>query len=86
MTKQTISIEIPSDLLVTLNETKQELQERIKVALAVHLYVQEKLTIGKAAQIAGYSRLDFETMLSEQNIPISNLDLSDVLGDVDKLN
>ena len=81
-----ISIEIPSDLLVTLNETEQELQERIKIALAVQLYVQEKLTIGKAAQIAGYSRLDFETMLSEQNIPISNLDLSDVLADVDKLN
>lgn len=86
MTIQTISIEIPSDLLVSLNETEQELKERIKVALAVQLYTQEKLTIGKAAQIAGYSRLEFETMLSQQSIPISNLDLSDVLGDIDKLN
>lgn len=86
MTVQTISIEIPSDLLVSLNETEQELKERIKVALAIQLYTQEKLTIGKAAQIAGYSRLEFETMLSQQKIPISNLDLSDVLGDIDKLN
>jgi predicted HTH domain antitoxin len=86
MTIQTISIEIPSDLLVSLNETEQELKVRIKIALAVQLYTEEKLTIGKAAQIAGYSRLDFETMLSQQNIPISNLDLSDVLGDVEKLN
>lgn len=86
MTIQTISIELPADLLVTLNETEQELKDRIKVALAIQLYTQEKLTIGKAAQIVGYSRLEFETILAQQNIPISNLDLSDVLGDVDKLN
>ncbi|MBK8705726.1 MAG: UPF0175 family protein [Saprospiraceae bacterium] len=85
MTTQTINIDLPSDILLTLNESEKELKKRIKISLAILLYVQQKVTIGKAAQIADLSRLQFETVLSENKIPISSLDLSDVLGDVEKL-
>ncbi len=85
MTTQTINIDLPSDILLTLNESEKELKKRIKISLAILLYVQQKVTIGKAAQIAELSRLQFETVLSENKIPISSLDLSDVLGDVEKL-
>ena len=86
MTVQTISIDLPSDILLAINETEQELISRIKVSLAILLYTQEKVTIGKAAQIAEMSRLDFETKLSESKIPISNLELEDIFQDVEKLN
>lgn len=85
MTTQTINIDLPSDILLTLNESEKELKKRIKISLAILLYVQQKVTIGKASQIAELSRLQFETVLSENKIPISSLDLSDVLGDVEKL-
>jgi predicted HTH domain antitoxin len=49
------------------------------------LYIQQKITIGKAAQIADVTRFQFETLLSEYKIPISNLDMEDVLGDIEKL-
>ena len=85
MTLQTINIEFPFDILLTINESENELKKRIKISLAIQLYSQQKVTIGKASQIAGVSRFEFETILSEDKIPISNLDLEDVLGDIEKL-
>ncbi|MDA3892168.1 MAG: UPF0175 family protein [Salinivirgaceae bacterium] len=85
MNKQIISVDFPSDILLTLNESETELKKDIKISLAIQLYLKQKLTIGKAAQVAGLSRLDFETLLSESNIPISNLDYDDVRGDSEKL-
>jgi predicted HTH domain antitoxin len=86
MSLQTISIELPSDIFLTLNENEVELKKRIKTTLAVELYRQEKVTLGKAAQIAGFSRFAFETLLSEMNISISNLTDEEVLADIKKLN
>ncbi|WP_439482146.1 UPF0175 family protein [Cyclobacterium plantarum] len=85
MTLQTINIDLPSDILLTLNESEVELKKRIKVSLAVQLYIQKKVTIGKAAQIAELSRFQFETLLSENKISISSLEIEDVLEDIEKL-
>ena len=85
MTTQTISIDFPADLFLALNETENEVKQHIKVLLAIRLYKLQKLTIGKAAQVAGLTRLEFETMLSEHEIPISNLTIEDVISDKEKL-
>ncbi len=85
MNTQTITIDFPSDILLALNETEAELKLRIKTTLAMRLYKLQKLTIGKAAQLSGLSRFEFETLLSENDIPISNLTLDDVMNDCKKL-
>ncbi len=85
MNTQTISIDFPSDIFLALNETESEIKQRIKISLAVRLYKLEKLTIGKAAQVSGLSRLQFESLLSENEIPISNLNIDDVIADKEKL-
>jgi predicted HTH domain antitoxin len=85
MEKQTINIDFPSDILLALNETEDELKQRIKIELAVRLYKLQKLTIGKAAQVAGLSRLQFENLLSENEIPISDLTIDEVIKDSIKL-
>lgn len=85
MNTQTITIEFPSDILLALNETETELKERIKTSLAMRLYRLQKLTIGKAAQLSGLSRFEFETLLSENEIPISNLTINEVMDDINKL-
>lgn len=82
---QNINIDLPSDILLTLNESEKELKKRIKLSLAIQLYIQQKITIGKAAQIAEMSRLEFESHLSENKISISTLGLDDVLRDIEKL-
>ena len=55
MNTQSISVDFPADILLALNETENELRQRIRLALAVQLYKAQKLTVGKAAQIAGLS-------------------------------
>ena len=85
MNTQTITVDFPSDILLTLNENENELKQDIKLSLAIRLYRLQKLTIGKAAQIAGLSRFDFETVLSDNGVPISNLTIDDVINDIQKL-
>lgn len=85
MTLQTINIELPSDILLAINESEKELKKRIRTSLAIQLYCQNKITIGKAAQTSGMSRLEFENFLSDSNIPISMLEIDDVLDDIQKL-
>lgn len=80
-----ITLDFPSDIFLALNKNEVELKRDIKISFATSLYLQHKLTIGKAAQMAGLSRLEFENFLSENNIPISNLNLDDVKGDMGKL-
>ncbi|MGM0579976.1 MAG: UPF0175 family protein [Bacteroidota bacterium] len=85
MSTQTISIDFPNDIFLALNESETDLKNRIKLTLAVELYKSQKLTIGKAAQLSGMTRLDFEKELSKNKISISNLTEEDVLGDIEKL-
>ena len=85
MNTQTITIDLPSDILLTLNENENELKQDIRFSLAIRLYKLQKLTIGKASQIAGLSRYDFEKLLSENDVPISNLTIDDVIKDSKKL-
>jgi predicted HTH domain antitoxin len=85
MNTQTISIEFPSDIFLTLNESEEELGQQLRILFAARLYLQQKVTIGKAAQIAGLKKLEFENWLAENEIPISNLSYDDVKNDAKKL-
>ncbi len=85
MSTQTISVDFPNDILLALNESENDLKKRIKITLAIQLYKLQKLTIGKASQLSGLSRFEFENELSKNNISISNLNEEDILGDIEKL-
>ena len=85
MSNQTISIDFPKDILLALNESEGDLKKRIKITLAIQLYKLQKLTIGKASQLSGMSRLEFEKELFNNNVSISNLNEEDVLEDIEKL-
>ena len=80
-----IEVELPSDILLALNEDELGVQKEIKLSYAMRLYQLQKLTIGKAAQLAGISRFEFENKLADNQIQISNLNYEDVLADLEKL-
>lgn len=85
MTVQTFNINVPSDILLTINETEVEFEKRIKISIATTLFLEEKLTIGKAAELAEMSKYEFENLLSKNKIPISLLSINEVLSDIEKL-
>jgi len=85
MKTQTLTIDIPSDVFIAANETVQEMSYSIKLMLAVRLYENKKITIGKATQLAGMHKIEFENFLATNKIPISNLEWIDIEQDILKL-
>ncbi|GHV76421.1 hypothetical protein AGMMS49942_12420 [Spirochaetia bacterium] len=82
---QTITLHMPDTLYGIIGNDDRAVEKDIYRALAIKLYLDEKMSIGKASEIAGMNRVDFETYLSEHQIPISLLTYEDVMQDVQKM-
>jgi predicted HTH domain antitoxin len=65
-----ITLDIPNNIHEALHVTPAEAEARLKLELAVALYAQNALGLGKAAELAGMSRLDLNDILSERGIPM----------------
>ncbi len=59
------TLEVPQDILDSARLTPPEL----KVELAIHLYAQGRLSIGKARELAGMSLWEFRQLLASRRIP-----------------
>lgn len=62
---QAARLEIPQDLLDTARLTLEELRREIAVAL----YAQGRLSVGKAREFAGLSLWEFRQLLAVRRIP-----------------
>ncbi len=80
----TIPVNISSEIMLALNETEQNLKSHFQTGIAIMLFQEGKLTLGKAIQLSGLSRYEFEKALERKNIPISNPTVSEVFADVKK--
>ena len=60
----TVFIEIPREIIHATRMNPQELRRE----LAVHLYAQEKLSFGKARELAGLCAWDFQQLLGSRGI------------------
>lgn len=85
MNTKILSLSIPADILIALNESEQKFLSDMKLFTAIKLYQMKKLTIGKAAGLAEMTRFEFETVLSENHIPISTLEFKDIEKDIREL-
>jgi predicted HTH domain antitoxin len=62
----TVFIEIPSEVIHAARMTPEELRRE----LAIHLFREEKLSFGKARELAGMNVWDFQNLLGSRNIPV----------------
>jgi predicted HTH domain antitoxin len=60
MSTTELKVDLPSSLSI----------DEVKVLLAVKLYEVGKISIGQAAEIAGYSKRAFMEILGRYNVPI----------------
>lgn len=70
-------------LVITLKYVQLEESEE-RLAIAIYLYLRKRVSLGKAAEIAGMSRWDFIELLSKLGIPIINYppeELEDEISD-----
>jgi len=57
---------IPDDVLAAAHITELELKRE----LALTLFQQERLTLGRASSLAGMSQQEFQRLLADRRIPI----------------
>lgn len=73
-------LEVPQEVLDSARLTPSEL----KVELAVHLYAQGRLSVGKARELAGLTLWEFRHLLASRRIP-PHYDESDLEEDISSL-
>lgn len=78
----TLVLEIPNEILVSLKESPQEFSKDLLMFAAMKLYELGKLSSGRAAQLAGVSRVGFLQSLSRYDVPIFNLTENELKQDL----
>lgn len=63
-----VVIEIPDGLGLSLADSPDALRQRIALDLAVYYYAERLVSMGKAAELSGLPRGDFESALAERQI------------------
>ena len=76
----TVTLELPSDVLLATRLTKSEL----KVELAIHLFDQGKLSLGKARELADMDIWQFMQLLGARGIA-AHYDVEEYEEDLDTL-
>lgn len=75
-----MGIVISEDILYATHMTEAEFLQEI----AVSLYQKGKLSLGKASQLAGMGRIQFQMLLASRQIPI-NYGIEDFEADLNTL-
>ncbi len=65
-----ITLDIPNNIHEALHVSPAEAEKRLKLELAMALYAQNALSLGKAAELAGLDRFDMNDVLAERGIPM----------------
>ena len=65
-----ISFKVKEDILLSLKENAEEFTANLRFLSALMLYRKNRLSLGKAAELAGYNKLDFIDKMKQENEPI----------------
>ena len=78
----TIQIELPDEVLLSLKETPESFTKVIRMAAAAKLYELGKLSSGRAADLAGLSRVRFLQALGQYGVPVFDLTEEELAQDL----
>ena len=79
MKENLLTIKYTEDVLLSLKESKTEFEEEAKYLLALKLYELGKISSGKAAKLAGLSRVEFLIRLGRYKVSPFQVDLDEIL-------
>jgi len=77
-----VVLDIPEEILISLKETTHEFSRELLMLAAVKLFELGKLSSGRAAQLAGISRICFLQSLASYKVPIFDLSEEELKQDM----
>lgn len=75
---ETISFQVSQDLLAALKIGSNQLAESMRLLTAIAYFQDKKISLEKAAELAGINRLEFIDVLSKKGILIFDYDRSEL--------
>lgn len=65
-----LNISIPETIVLSARQSNREFEMEAKRAIALKFYADEKLSLGQAAELAGFSKFEFMKYLGDNHISI----------------
>ena len=84
----TRTVEVPEEILALLRQSRlgdRAEADQVRMALAILLFQQGVISVGRAAELAREPRAAFELLLGEIGIPPVRYSLRDYLDDVETI-
>ena len=75
---KSLAVSYPDDLASALQLTPDELAAQVRLMAALKMFELGKLSSGKAAELAGMSRVTFLEMCGRYRVPVFNYDTNAV--------
>lgn len=69
-----MTVQYPDDLVVASGRPRHQVEADLKFQLAVRLFEVGQLSLGKAAELAGWNKVRFADELGRMKLPVVNLD------------
>ena len=79
-----VFVSVPQDLTRILRVSEKDLPKVVRLYLAIELYREGKISLGKAAEIAKVSKWEMMEILASKGIPLQ-YDEEDLKEDVETL-
>lgn len=73
-----LAMDLPEDVFSALRLAPHEFACEMRIAAAVQWYGEQRVSQGKAAEIAGISRIAFIDELRRRHVPAIQIDISEL--------
>lgn len=79
-----IAIELPNDFVTF--QTVSDIRQEVRTSYALWLYQRERVTLVKAAEVAGVTLYDFMGICKSNRIPVIDITRDELLDELAGLN
>jgi len=69
-----LNISIPDSVVLSTRQSTVQFETEAKIAIAIKFYSDEKLSLGQASELAGFTEAEFLKLLGQYGISVFRFD------------